>query len=283
MRNLFLLIFVGACLAFSSNVKAEEIEMVNRPVNSWGLTGLLFTTAPYTLAPGTIEIGASVQSESSVTPDYTLTQYPLSVTMGIAKNSELAIRGTYFNLNEGPTFTVPTARKAGNVALLYKWNFSPQEEGSARPAVALILTGNVPIEKNSDLRINDASHWGMSIGISTGTEIGWRNYLIGIYADGQLAGQDVTQNRLRDIYEIFNAGVLLPISKYRNLQMFLEYTIVHGKDVLTVDGGDYSAVTYGVRLVSERFNLTLGTQFLRKDVDEYDNSSRVVGLTSVKF
>jgi hypothetical protein len=283
MRNLFLLIFLGACLAFSSNVKAEEIEMINRPVNSWGLTGLLFTTAPYTLATGTIEIGASVQSESSVTPDYTLTQYPLTVTMGIAKHSELAIRGTYYNLNEGPTFTAPTARKAGNVALLYKWNFFPQEAESMRPAVALILTANMPIERNSDLRINDASNWGMSIGLSSGTEIGWRDYLIGIYADGQVAGQDVSQNRLRDIYQIFNVGVLFPISKHRNLQMFLEYSIVHGKQIMTIDGGDYSAVTYGVRLVSERFNLTLGTQFLRKDVEGYDNSSRVIGLTSVKF
>jgi hypothetical protein len=283
MRNFLVLIFSCACVAFSSNVSAEDIEMINRPVNISGLTGLLFTTAPYTLATGSIEIGASVLSESSVTPDYSLTQYPLSLTVGIAHNSELAIRGTYYSLNEGPTLTAPTARKAGNVELLYKWNFFPEEEGSSRPAVALILTGNVPIERNSDLRINDASQWGMSIGISSGTEIVWREYIIGIYADGQLAGQDVTQHRLRDIYEIFNAGILLPISKYRNLQMFLEYSIVHGKEILTIDGGDYSAVTYGVRLVSERFNLTLGTQYMRKDVQGYDNTSRVVGLTSIKF
>jgi hypothetical protein len=36
---------------------AEELEIVNRPVNTSGLTGLLMTTSPYTLAPGTVEIG----------------------------------------------------------------------------------------------------------------------------------------------------------------------------------------------------------------------------------
>jgi len=288
---LFIIIFIviGTLLAVSSLYAAEyeDIEMVNRPVNSWGLTGLLFTTIPYTLAPGVVEIGAAVLSENSVTPDYTLTEYPLIVTTGISRHSELAVRCSYFNLDEGPTVTAPsesTRKQAGNIELAYKWNFLYQEEGSPNPAISLILTGIAPVENNSsDMRINDASYWGVRVGLSAGSEIAWKEHILGIYGDIQLAGQDLVEKRLHDIYEVANAGLLFPISKYRNLQMFLEYNMVHGKDKISIDGGDYSALTYGLRVVSERVNITVGTQFLRKDVEGYDNSSRVIGLTSIKF
>ncbi len=286
MRNyLFCFILIGTVLAFPPLSAAEEIDLVNRPVNSSGLTGLLFTTAPYTMAPGVVEIGAAVLSESSSVPDYRLTEYPLTVTTGISQHSELAVRFSYFNLSEGPTVTAPTERQAGNIELSYKWNFLYQDEGSPKPSISMILTGIVPIENEGDLatNINDVRHWGMRLGISAGSEISWQEHILAIYADIQLAGYDLTEQRLRDVYEMLNAGLLFPISKYRNLQMFLEYTIVHGKDRITVTGGDYSAITYGLRMVSERINVTLGTQFLRKDVEGFDNSNRVIGLISVKF
>jgi len=50
-----------------------------------------------------------------------------------------------------------------------------------------------------------------------------------------------------------------------------------------VEGGDYTAATYGLRLLSEQFNLTIGTQFLRKRTEGYGNSGRVVGLMSMKL
>jgi hypothetical protein len=56
-----------------------------------------------------------------------------------------------------------------------------------------------------------------------------------------------------------------------------------GKDIENIDGGDYSAVTYGLRLVSERFNLTLGTQFINKATEGYNNTSKVLGTLSVKL
>jgi len=42
-------------------------------------------------------------------------------------------------------------------------------------------------------------------------------------------------------------------------------------------------MTYGLRVVNERVNVTLGTQILRKNVAGYDNSDRVIGLLSIKF
>ncbi len=282
--DLFPVLFLPALLFFiSSPASADELMIVNRPVNTSGLTGLLFTTAPYTLDPGTVEIAASIQTESSVVPDYTLTEYPLSVSVGMPHNSEIAIRGSYINLKEGPSTTAMTERRTGDLEISYKWNFLPQPESSIRPAFALIIGGSVPTDNNADMKIDAVTHWGMLIGLSTGTEISWREHILGIYADAQLKGQDPTEKRLRDIYEMVNAGLVFPISKYQNLQMLFEYTLVHGREKITFEGGDYSALTYGLRLVSERFNLTIGAQFLNKQVEGYDDSDRVIGMMSIKF
>jgi hypothetical protein len=286
MKNyVFCLLIIGTVLTFPLPSAAEEIELLNRPVNSTGLTGLLFTTAPYTIAPGVFEIGAAVLSENSSVPDYRLTEYPLTVTTGISQHSELAVRFSYYSLSEGPTVTAPTERQAGNIEFSYKWNFLYQDEGTPKPSISMIVTGVAPIENEgeSGTNINDVSHWGMRLGMSAGSEISWQEHILAIYADFQLAGYDLTDKRLRDVYETLNAGLLFPISKYRNLQMFLEYTIVNGKDIITVSGGDYSAITYGLRMVNERFNITLGTQFLRKDDEGFNNSNRVIGLISAKF
>jgi len=264
-------------------VQAEELEIVNRPVNISGLTGLLITTSPYTLAPGTVEIGASILSENSIRPDYTITEYPISATIGISNNSELGFRGSYYSISEGPTGSSVVTRKTGDIELSYKWTVIPQPEASIRPAVALIVTGIMPTDNNSDRKADSVLHWGMRLGISVGTEISWQEHILGIYADGQIAGQDLNDERLKDVYQIYNAGLLFPISKYKNLQMFIEYSLITGKDLLTLTGGDYTGLTYGLRLVTDRFNLTIGSQSLHKKLDGYDNSGRVMGLISMKL
>jgi len=282
---IFIVLFILCALLFlrPSAALAEELEIVNHPVNTSGLTGLLITSSPYTLTPGTVEIGASIQSENSVRPDYTITEYPLSATFGISNRSELAFRSSYFTITEGPSGSNVITRKTGDIELSYKWNFIPQLEASMRPAVALIITGIMPTANNSDLKTNSVSHWGMRLGMSAGTEISWKDHVLGIYVDGQVAGQDLTDNKLKDLYGIFNAGLLSPISKYQNLQMFIEYSLITQKALMTLSGGDYTALTYGLRLVTEQFNLTMGIQSLHKQVEGYDNSGRVIGLMSMKF
>jgi len=284
-RPEFALLFLCALLFLwlADVVQAEELEIVNRPVNISGLTGLLITTSPYTLAPGTVEIGASILYENSIRPDYTATEFPLSATIGISNNSELGLRGSYYSISEGPTGSSVVTRKTGDIELSYKWTVIPQPEASIRPAVALIITGILPMDDNSDRKADSVLHWGMRLGISVGTEISWQEHILGIYADGQIAGQDLNNERLKDAYQIYNAGLLFPISKYKNLQMFIEYSLITGKDLLTLTGGDYTALTYGLRLVTDRFNLTIGSQSLHKKLEGYDNSGRVIGFISMKF
>jgi hypothetical protein len=280
----YVLLVAGLLLSIPSPASAEELDIVNRPVNLSGLTGLLFTTAPYTLSKGTIEVAAAYVTENSVTPDYTLTELPLSISAGVSNNSEIALRGSYVQVKPGPTSTTGgTRRKTGDLDLSYKWNFLPQPEDSIRPAVSLIMGGIIPTDNNNDLNTDSVRHWGVHLGMSIGTEISWKEHILGIYADAQVKSKDPTNKTLRDTYGIYNAGVLFPISKYQNLQMFMEYTLVDGKKLITVEGGDYSGFTYGIRLVSERFNFTMGTQFLRKQTEGYDPSDRIIGLLSMKF
>lgn len=288
MRTIYLSLFrlislLIILVLFAIPAHAEDLEMVNRPVTIFGLTGLLFTTSPYTQPVGNVEIAGSVLSENSLKPEYRITEYPFSVTIGMKHNSEVALRSSFFYIKEGPTGTATISRQTGDLELSYKWNFMPQREYSRMPAVALILTGIIPTEKGSPGLVSSLSHWGMRIGLSAGTEIAWKEHILGIYADAQMAGQDLNDSALGDIYEIANAGVLFPISKYRNLQMFAEYSIVHGKEFTTLSGDDYTSLSYGLRLVSERFNLTLGSQYFHKRSELYDRSGRVCGLISIKF
>ncbi len=273
-------LFLGLLIISPAMVSADELDLINRPMNASGLTGLLVTTSPFTLEPGAVETGIAVFSENSKTPDYTLSEYAALISVGTGKGTELAIRGCSFSKKPPAAASV---RGAGDVEVSFKWNFlKTNPESPSVPAVALIVTGIAPTG-DKRIEINRVQHWGARFGLSAGTDIGWREHILGIYMDAQLTVQDLSDERYRDRYQAIHAGMLLPISKYRNLQVFIEYTAVGGKDVINVDGSDYTAFTYGLRLVSERLNLTVGTQFLHKDIEGYDNSERIIGMLSVKF
>jgi len=267
-------------IAFPSVVFPQELEMINRPVNTSGLTGLLVTTTPFTLPTRSFEIAVAGLSENSTTPDFTTTELPvITITYGIARNMEVCFKGSYYEITE---ISGNKVRGLGDSELSYKWNFLPQKEDSLFPAVALIITGIIPTS-SEDTALKEVHHWGTRLGLSAGSEITLGTYVLGIYTDGQVVVQDVSDDNSRDSYGIVDAGLLFPISKYRNLQMLLEYTIVNGKNKITVSGGNYSAITPGLRLVNERFNISIGIQFLHKQTPGYEDSSRVIGMMSFKF
>jgi len=264
-----------------SGAQAEELEMINRPVNTNGLTGLLFTTAPYTLAPGTIETGFTIMSEDSAVPSYTSTEYRASVSAGLGHNMEFSLIESYFHKKTNIT-TNAKERGSGDAELSLKWNFRPQSEDSLMPALALLISAVFPTG-DKDQQFNQVNNWGARIGLSAGSEISWEDHVIGVYADAQAAVRDLSNSLYRDRYGLMNAGILLPISKQRNLQLFIEYSFIGGKNVTGVYGLDYSAMSYGLRMVSERVNLSMGTQFMQKQIDGYDNSGKVIGTLSIKY
>lgn len=275
----FLLAVLLAVLATPKAYGAEELEMINRPVNTSGLTGLLVTTSPFTLPPRTFEIGLGILYETSLIPKYTSTSYPLIISYGLSQSKEMSVKVPY---NYQNVDTVSKARGLGDAEISYKWNVFPQPEFRYRPGLAVTAAGVLPTgDRGSGM--NSINHWGARLGLAVGSEIAWEDRIIGIYADAQAAVQDMSDDRLKDSYTLVNAGILFPISKYRNLQILIEFNQRTGKDVMTFDGVDYSAVTYGLRLVNERFNLSFGTQFVHKSAEGYNNSSKIIGMVSIKI
>ncbi len=279
-----MLCLVAAVISVPLSVQAEELDMINRPVNSDGMTGLLVTTIPFTLPKKTVEIGAAVITENSHVPDFTLATYPVLVAYGLSDNSELAVRGSYVTLDTAGTATAGTvkSRGAGDTTVSYKWNFRKQHENSIAPAISLFLTGILPTG-DREAGTNTVDHWGARLGISAGSEIPIEDYTLGVYADAQLVVQDLSDDSARDRKQLFNAGILLPISKYRNLQMLVEYNTMGGQDVSHLFETNFSAVTYGIRLVSERFNLTFGAQFIHRTATGHEDSTKVFSMMSYKI
>jgi hypothetical protein len=271
--------FLLAVLATPKAHASEDLEIINRPVNTSGLTGLLVTTSPFTLPLRTFEIGLGIVAENSLLPKYTSASYPLIITYGLSQNQEMGLKVPY---NYQNVDTVNKTRGMGDTELSYKWNVFPQPENRFRPGLAVMATGVFPTG-DRESGMNSISHWGARVGLAVGSEIAWEDRIIGLYADAQAAVQDMSDNELRDSYMLANAGILFPISKYRNLQILIEFNQRTGKDVVTFDGVDFSAVTYGLRLVNERFNLTFGAQFVHKSAEGYDNSSKVIGMISIKI
>jgi hypothetical protein len=279
---LFMLLLSALMLLAPEKGTAEELELINRPVNTAALTGLLFTTSPFTLPSGVQEIGLAGIAEKSTIPEYTLNELPIvTVTAGMSRAMEIGLQSTYFYESEKDD---TKKRGFGDTTLSYKWNFLPQRESSAMPALALLVSG-IAATSSDETNFSAVINWGAKFGLAAGREIIWGDHVIGLYADGQLVIHDLSKPEYRDRYGIINAGLLFPISKYRNLQMLVEYTIVTGIDRLTDIGGDYSGITSGLRLVSERFNLSIGTQFVHKSVPDSDfsNSTKVIGMISIKI
>jgi hypothetical protein len=141
----------------------------------------------------------------------------------------------------------------------------------------------VPASKKNETNIGGVNHWAARLGLSAGREIPWGDHTVALFADASVIVRDLNDDRVRDRYSSLNIGFLIPISKNRNLQMLAEYGIMHGVDNPNLDIIDQAAIIYGLRLVTERFNITIGTQFLRKHVEGCDDSSSVIGSTSLKF
>ncbi len=261
---------------------AEDLEMINRPINTDGMTGLLVTTAPFTLPRRTLEIGTAVITENSHVPDFTLNDVLLLVAYGLRNDTEIALRGTYVELEKTDAMGTTKSRGTGDTTISCKWNFRKQQEYSIVPAFALFLTAIIPTG-DPEKGTNTVDHWGARLGLSVGSEIPIEDYTLGVYADAQIVVQDLSDSSARDQKQLFNAGILLPISKYRNLQMFVEYNAMGGQDVSHQYETNFSAVTSGIRLVNERFNLTFGAQFIHRYAAGYEDSSKVYSMLSVKL
>ena len=267
---------------YSRERRAEEvIQVINRPPNIQGLTGLLVMNSAFTRPAGTLAVGASALVEDSKTPDYSVVQVPITLTYGITDTIEAGIKVKYVNyaksLESGP----------GDSELAVKWRLNTHSATS--PELAIGLAGILPTADDTK-GLNDVVNWGAKFMVlaTSETRIGDNSFL-GIYLetqavfiDGFSAGNGTnTQDR----YGVINIGLLLPISESNRLQAMLELSDNvrkrHTRTVLAE--GDQSGVTPALRYVTDTLSVTAGIQFLRKDTKGYEDTLRWIGTLSYQF
>ena len=255
-----------------------------RPVNIQGLTGLIVTNSAYTQTEGDFTIGLSGILENSNVPDYSVGEGILTGTYGVTDRIEMGFKGRAVGTNFGSSENRQIG--AGDTDLLFKWRLSSQ--GEDLPAIALGVAVTLPTGDDTK-GFHEVKHEGvrlMLIGTHE-TEMPEADIVIGFYAEGQVVLNDQLEGKLnnpyRDKYGVINAGILIPITEGRQVQVIVEYNYVTKKDIITPDGGNYSAVTPGLRFVTPSLNMTAGVQFLTKDMPGFDNDLRYIGTLSYQF
>ncbi len=267
----------------SSDDGDHDLVVINRPVNVFGLTGLLFTNSAYTQPAGRVALGLSAVGENSDTPNFSVVQGGASLTIGITDRLEVGVRGTMVGTNLGSSST--TEIGTGDTDVLVKWRFKSQ--GDTLPALALGLGWTFPTgdEKKG---FSEIKYEGIKVmALATSEKRILDDSFIGVYLEAQAVLNDQlhqdTKTSFKDQYGVVNAGLLFPISDDNDLQFIFEYNRVFKKDVTTLYERDYSALTPGLRFVTERFNLSIGLQLMNKNEAGVKNDYRLAGTMSYSF
>jgi hypothetical protein len=261
----------------------DPTTVVSRPVNIQGLTGLIITNSAYTQPKGRMVIGLSAMAENSKVPDFSIVQGMATLTGGITDRIEIGARAKVIATNLGSSDTRETG--AGDTDLLVKWRAT--SAGDTLPAIALGLAFTLPTGDSSK-NLREVKSEGIRLMVIGTTEQEMPgDYFIGVYFEGQLVFNDnlrgPSSSAYSDKYGVFNAGVLLPLTRDRRFQAILEYNTVTEKDVVTLYDGDYSALMPGLRYVTPNLNISFGVQFLRRDQEGVDNNARYVGTVNYAF
>lgn len=258
--------------------------VVNRPVNIQGLTGLAITNSAYTQPKGKFTIGLSGILENSDVPNYSVGEGILTGTYGVTDRIEVGFKGRAVGTNFGSSENRQIG--AGDTDLLVKWRLSSQDEDLPAIAVGAALTLPTGDETKG---FHEVKHEGvrlMLIGANE-KEMPEDNIVIGLYAEGQIVLNDQLESKqndpYRDKYGVLNAGILVPVTKGRQLQVMMEFNYVTKKNVITPEGGDYTGWTPGLRFVTPSLNITAGVQFLTKDQPGFENDRRYIGTLSYQF
>ena len=263
---------------------SDQIVVVNRPPNIHGLTGLMVTNSAYTQGAGHFALGASVLGEDSDTPDASLLQGIGTLTIGLSDTVELGGKAKFLVANAGSSATQEEGLGDTEVAL--KWRFRGQSKGETIPAMAIGIGGIIPTG-DSAKGFEEVRENGLKIMLIATSETPiLEDSFIGVYFEAQAVFIDqITRDDpvTQENYGIINAGLLLPLSENNHSQWILEYNAVVDKDIPTLGEGDYTAFATAFRYVTANLNITVGGQYLMKDLPGFENTVRFIGTASVNF
>ncbi len=264
---------------------AADDQIINRPVNMQGLTGLLFTNSAYTQPAGSVTFGISGLGENSDIPDYSVAQGAATITIGLTDRVEAGVRGKMFGTNFGSSTGPETG--TGDTDLLLKWNFSAQ--GENMPALAFGFGWTFPTG-DPEMGFTEIKYESIKLMvIAAGENKVLNDGFLGIYMEAQAVFNDQLHkdgdSPYKEKYGVVNAGILFPLSDDNHLQLLFEYTSVLKRDYALLYDRNYRGVVPSLRYVTENFNLTLGLQRIsRADAGPGANeANRFAGTMSYRF
>jgi hypothetical protein len=259
---------------------ADDGEIYRAP-NIHGLAGLLTMNIPHTMGAGATLVVSGTYEGAEPGLYETAMSTMGALRIGFSENVELAVKGKLYQVDPeiGETET-----GLGDAEAMIKWKFRNQNENL--PAMAIGLGGILPTaEENKGFA--EVKNWGAKIMVAASAEVfAFENSYIGLYAEAQAVVIDKVGNATAytDKYGIINLGIAFPISDDNALVFFTEYNQVLKKHTALALEQDYTAITPGLRLATDHFNLTVGLQNIQNDNVTTDNSRmRAIATLSMGF
>lgn len=245
----------------------ETTSFVRIPSSLSGLSGLLFTQSIDTLSPGKLEVGLGLVQEESDRPAFSVSRYFSTFTLGLTKTIEVSAQVPYFakvdaiKMEQGITTELDESA-IGDVNLSMKWRFLESNSEFNLPGFGLSLTAVLPTGKR-ELGAGSVDSWGVKVLLVSSAEleiIVFSPYAIpfGIYANGGIYAEDLSDEAEKEAHGIIDLGFLLPLNESAKIQLLLEGNARMKRD--TPFGGEYTAVTTGLRYVSRHVTLNGGWQ-----------------------
>lgn len=259
---------------------ADDADIYRAP-NVHGLTGLLTMNLPYTMGPGaTLVVSGSYEgAEPGLYESAMSTMGALRI--GFSENVELAVKAKMFQVDP---VVGENETGVGDTEAMIKWKFRSQNENL--PAMAIGLGAIIPTAEESK-GFQEVENWGGKISVTAAAEVSvFEDSYIGLYAEAQAVVIDKFGNdtAYTDKYGIINLGIAFPISDDNALVFFTEYNQVVKKDTALHLEQDYTAITPGLRLATDHFNLTVGLQSIENEVVTADDSrTRAIATLSMGF
>lgn len=257
--------------------------MVYHPANIQGLTGLIVTNSAYTLPKGTFTFSLSGIGENSETPNYSLLQGIASITYGVTDRIEVGVRGKMLMSNVGSSETRESGM--GDTDFLFKWRLTSQ--GEYLPAFALGVGVTIPTAEETK-GYSEVGHEGVRLMLIGAHEMEMPDGIVlGLYAEGQVVLIDQLEEKgsssYQEKYGVINLGVLIPVTEDNEWQVIAEFNSVSQKDIATLGETDYTAFMPGLRYVTPTLNMTVGVQFLNKDLPGVKNDLRYIATLGFLF
>ena len=268
---------------YSREIRAEQVvQVINRPPNIQGLTGLMVMDSAFTRPAGTMAVGGSIMFEDSNKPEYRIIQAPITLTFGITDTIEAGIKLKYVSVD----VTTPKMSESGlgdtELAVKWRWN----SHSATTPELAVGIAGILPTGSESK-GLNDVKNWGVKIMAlaSSETKIS-TDFVLGLYMEAQMVFIDTfsaANTANEDRYGVLNAGVLLPVSADNRFQAMLELNDTINKNITGLAEGTQLGITPALRYVTNTMNVTAGAQFLKKDTTGFGDTVRWIVSFSRQF